>query len=846
MFEKMVDFALRRPKVVFGIAAGLTLLALLQFLRVKIDTDPENMLPQNEFVRVFHQEIKKEFSLYDYIVLGVVNEKDKNGVFNPQTLEKVYGLTQAIARIDGVIGYELMSLANKDDISQGAAGEVVFKWLMGKPPYSAADAEHIKERALKNPLFYNTLISGDARALCIYVPIKEKNASYKVARAIQGVLKSYQGDERYYLTGLPLAEDAFGKEMFVQMGVAAPLAILVIFLLMLWFFRHVNLVLIPILMAMDVVILTMGLMVGFGFPIHIMSSMIPIFLLPICVLDSIHLLSDFFENYTAIKDKNKTVLHVLKTLFIPNLFTSITTMAGFFSLSFAPIPPIQVFGVFVAVGVGIAWLATVLFIPSYISLMKEEKFKNFGLSHEELKAGFLSRFLVGMGRLTLRHWRAVLVGTLAVVGISLVGISRIQINDNPTKWFARRHPIRIADSVLNRHFGGTYSVYLVFDAKDKGAEVFKEPAMLSYMARLQEYLGGEGDVGKSTSLADVVKKVYSELMGGEEAFYVIPKTKEAVAQCLLSFESSHKPDDLFHFVTPDYARLNLWLQLRSGDNQVMARVERKTEAFLRDDPAPFEVTHNWSGLTYINMVWQDRMVVGMLWNFIGSFIIVLIMMIILLRSVVAGLVSMIPMTVTILFIYGALGWTGKEYDMPVAVLSALTLGLAIDFAIHFIERAKAIYAVHGRWPETAEEMFLAPYRAILRNAIVISIGFLPLFVSPLVPYNTVGFFMFTIMFFASISTLLILPAVVTAHPGVIFYEAKKNFLSACPQCLLMSLVVAGAVAYVLVAYSGARWNTATLVALACVVALSMGCVLASRSRQCFFAKKGAKEKERTV
>ena len=836
MFDRMINFALRRPKFVFGLALVLTAAACLQFLKLKVDTDPENMLSEKEFVRVFHKEVKKEFALHDYIVLGVVNEENKEGVFNPRTLQKVYEITQKIKGIDGVSAYELMSLANKDDIRQGGPGEVVFRWLMDKPPYTEKDALRIKERALANPLFYNTLISQDAKALCIYVPIKEKNLSYKVSREIQGILKSYQGEDKYYLAGLPLAEDAFGKEMFAQMGVSAPLAILVIFLLMFWFFKNFVLVLVPILMAIDVVLLTMGLMVGLGFPIHIMSSMIPIFLLPICVLDSIHVLSDFFEEYKKTHDKNKTIANVLKNLFIPNLFTSITTIAGFFSLSFAPIPPIQVFGIFVAVGVGIAWFTTVLFIPAYVALLKEESFKGFGAAAEEMKDSVFSKFLVGLGRLTVRRWKMFLVLTLFIVAVSIYGITRIRVNDNPTKWFAARHPIRIADTVLNKHFGGTYSVYLIFEAKDKEGEVFKEPAMLVYLRKLQDYLYREGEVGKSTSLADVTRKVYYELMGEDKAYDTIPSTKPAVAQCLISYENSHKPDDLFHFVTPDYGKANLWLQLKSGDNQVMAQVKRDTEKFLRDNPPPYAVSCNWSGLTYINMVWQDKMVVGMLWNFIGSFIIVFMMMTILLRSVVAAFVGMVPLTVTVLFIYGSLGLMGKEYDMPVAVLSALTLGLAVDFAIHFIERAKAIYAVKGNWKDTSEEMFRGPYRAILRNALVVSIGFLPLFVSPLVPYNTVGFFMFAIMLFASIGTLIILPAIVSMHPGVIFYEPEKKFLRSCSQCLLVSLTVGAAIAYVLVAYTSTRWNIITLAAIGGVAILSVLCFFISRMRKCFFNK----------
>ena len=174
--------------------------------------------------------------------------------------------------------------------------------------------------------------------------------------------------------------------------------------------------------------------------------------------------------------------------------------------------------------------------------------------------------------------------------------------------------------------------------------------------------------------------------------------------------------------------------------------------------------------------------------------------------------------------------------MPVAVLSALTLGLAIDFAIHFVERAKAIYALKGNWKDTSEEMFKAPYRAILRNALVVSIGFLPLFVSPLVPYNTVGFFMFAIMLFASLGTLIIMPAIVSMYPGAIFYQPEKHFLRSCKQCLLTTLVISAAIVYVLVAYTATPWNIATLIAIGAVSVLSVICFFISKIRKCFTNK----------
>jgi uncharacterized protein len=832
MFRKIIEFSIDRPKIVMALVGVIMVLSLIQFPKMIVDTDPENMLPEEEFVRVFHHEVKREFGLYDFVVLGVVNEGSPAGVFNPTTLEKIYGITDKIKGIDGVISYELISPATKDDIEQAGPGTVSFRWLMGEPPYSPEDAARIRKRAMENPLFYGTIISEDGKALAIYVPIEAKDQSYRVSREIKKIAGDYEGGEKYYITGLPVAEDQFGFEMFKQMAISAPLAMVIIFILMFVFFRNAKLVTLPLFLAGITVIFTMGLLIGMGFTVHIMSSMIPIFLMPIAVLDSVHILSEFFDRYQSVKDRKKAILITIDDLFMPMLFTSLTTVAGFFSLSFARIPPVQVFGIFVAVGVMTAWILTITFIPAGITLIKKGSLKDFGMKPQEKRApGIMDRFLAVTGRFAVTRWKAVLVGTALLVAISAVGISKIVINDNPVKWFSPRHEIRVADEVLNSHFGGTYTAYLVMEAEDKSSEAFIEPEMLRYVERLQTYLKTQGSVGKSTSLADVVKKVYYELLGGDKENNIVPDTKPAVAQCLISYENSHKPDDLWHFTNPDYSKANIWVQLTSGDNRDMTRVVEEVDFFIKKNPPPFKIAHNWAGLTYINVVWQDRMVSGMLNNFMGSFIIVLFMMIFLFRSPVRGLISMVPLTVTIVFIYSLLGFIGKNYDMPVAVLSALTLGLSVDFAIHFLQRARAIYDEKGTWPLTAEEMFKEPGRAILRNALVISIGFLPLLAAPLVPYKTVGVFMFLIMITSSAGTLLILPAIISAIPRIIFDKSEGPFCR-CSYCVIFSFVIAATVAYILSGYSFANWTVTTGICIGIIVLMGAGCNIVSRLKIC--------------
>lgn len=832
MFNNVIQYAIKKPKIIMVIVGLAVVAALLQFPRIKVDTDPENMLPQDAPVRVFHQEMKKEFSMYDMIVIGVVNPDHVNGVFNAETLTHIYQITDDIKKVDGVISHEIMALSTRDNIQQDGIGAVRFNWLMEAPPTTDAEALAIRAEAQDHPMFHGTVVSDDGKALAIYVPIEQKDLSYEVSQEIKAIVAQYQTTEQYHFTGLPIANDQFGVEMFKQMAISAPLAGLVIFLLMWLFFHSIHLIIAPMLLAMVTVLTTMGALIGFGFPVHIMSSMIPIFLMPIAVLDSIHILSEFFDKYHVYQDRKKTISFVLDELFSPMLFTSLTSAAGFFSLSFSPIPPVQVFGIFVAVGVLIAWLLTMIFIPAYVMLMDVKRFENFGHKHDSKKPGVIDRLLGVVKLISVKHFKIVLTLTIILIGVSAYGISKIQVNDNPVRWFEQKHPIRVADKILNHHFAGTYEAYLVLEAEDHNSEAFIHPEMLRYVERFQEKLIESGLVGKTMSLADITKKIYYELLGGDKVNNVIPDSKAAIAQCLISFENSHKPDDLWHLTTTDYSKVNVWLQLKSGDNKDMAKVVAYVNDFMQRNPPPMKMKYDWAGLTYINVVWQNNMVGGMMKNFLGSFIIVLFMMLFLFRSPIRALISMVPLTVTIVFIYSLLGFMGKDYDMPVAVLSALTLGLSIDFAIHFIQRAIEVRREKQDWQGTADEMFGGPGRAIVRNALVVAIGFLPLLAAPLVPYKTVGFFMFTIMAVSSVATLFIIPAIISLFPNIVAQESEGKMTCRCRHCMLVGFFAALAVAYLLLGYTMATWKPVTFIAIGIIVVFSGLCHAASKRKAC--------------
>ncbi len=884
--SSIVKFSVEHPKIVVTfmtlITAVFVTLAVLPTLwpqtfpslnPLKVDTDPENMLPKDEAVRVFHNRMKKELSLHEIVVLGIVNESHPAGVFNPESLKKIYELTEYAKTLswpdkehpdkeNGVIEVDIIAPSTVDNIEQGGLGTVKFEWLMPTPPKTEEEALSVRHKAERIPFLNGTVLSEDGKALCVYLPLTSKDVSHKVYTKLREKIATLSGSERYFVTGLPVAEDTFGVEMFQQMAVSAPLAMFVIFLLMLFFFRKLVLIISPLIIALVSVICTMGLLIATGNTVHIMSSMIPIFIMPIAVLDAVHILSEFFDRYQKTNEQRTTIINVMDTLFSPMLYTSLTTFVGFASLALTPIPPVRVFGIFVAFGVLIAWVWTVTFIPAYVMLIPEKYFKGFGVAHgnDAAKSSAFARFLPWLGHMTLRNAKAVMVFTFIIAIIAVYGITKININDNPTKWFPTSHPIRVADKVLNEHFGGTYMGYLelepeaegrslseysanmlkrmtayasnldmpgtkaIFDkmhieaknltktasskeelwkelektaelkAKDadddkleawdevllfidierQREEVFKQPEALRYVAKLQKHLLTTGIVGKSNSIADIVKTVHRELLLGKAEEFKIPKSSDAVAQCLITYQNSHRPQDLWHFVTPDYKKTSIWVQLRSGDNSDMSKVVKAVENYTIANPPPFNLKPKWFGLTYINVIWQDKMVKGMLNAFLGSFVIVLIMMVILFRSFLWGILSMIPLTVTIGSIYGVIGLIGKDYDMPTAVLSSLSLGLAVDYAIHFLARTRKLYEEYGSWSAVVTPVFGEPARAITRNVVVVGVGFLPLLAASLVPYKTVGIFITAILLTAGAASIIILPSIITLLEPWLFKKPTKD------------------------------------------------------------------------
>ncbi len=714
---------MRHAKRVVVIALVLTAVFAVMFIRLKVDTDPENMLPADDEVRVLNAEIRDQFGTGDMIVVGVFADED---MVTADRFGAAITFHDRLSEVDGVDETTLIS------VRTAATGE---------PPSSDADADALAEHIALDPLLGGNVLSDDGDTLAFFVPLDDKSDAQTVRDAANDILDDtpeLAGFERH-IAGLPLAQEAFGTQMFVQMGLFAPLAGLAIFALMLLFFRRFVLVGPAMLLAMLSVVWAMGLLIGTGNTLHIMSSMIPIFLMPIAILDSIHVISEFFDRYGRMRDRTSALRTVYDELAGPITFTTITTVVGFLALALTPIPPVRVFGIFVAIGVAIAWLGTMTILPAVLMLVKEESIERAvgdRAPGDSWFAGVVRRLPLG----ATRHRVLVLVGAAVLAAVAVPGVAQIEVNDNPVRWFRSDHEVRVATERLNGELPGTFGASLVLTTDDPS--LLTDPSTINSIEQLQAAFDDDAIVGTSAS--------YVDLLGGTEGSEAIGVLDGAREASLLTST----------LITDDGTRANIRLQLRSGDNQAMQSVLDLTEEQLSLAPLPPGVTSDWGGESYLNLVWQDKMVSGMLVGFIITLGIVFLLLVALFRSVRWAVIGISPVLWTILVVYGAIGLIGKDYDMPIAVLSTLVLGIGVDFAIHFVERFRELQSDLGSSAAATEAFAEEPARALTRNAAVIAVGFLPLLFSSLTPYVIVGLFLATIIVLSWLATMVALPALV--------------------------------------------------------------------------------------
>ncbi|OGH61647.1 MAG: hypothetical protein A3G34_15915 [Candidatus Lindowbacteria bacterium RIFCSPLOWO2_12_FULL_62_27] len=779
MLKRLTQLSVDHPRAVLAAVAMVSVLFGMQFPKVTVDTDPKHMLPETSPVRRYNDQVERDFALHaDVIVVGIVNP---HGVFNPQTLGRVAELTRAIQSIPGVVARDVASLSATDNVTS-ANGDLIVKPPLAVIPASDVELAALRRQLLDNPLFVNRLISDRATATVISVPLEPGVNGKEIADKIRAIFPQNSGDDVFHLAGDPIARDTFGAEMFRQMAFFSPFAGAVICLALWLMFRNVWVIAANMAVAMISIVWSMGGLIGLGFPVHIMSSMSPVFLMAIAT-DAVHILNEFAfraggDRDVAVPgvgvcarhgcrvpdggcvDRRQAALDTMAVVGPPVFYSDITTAVGFAALAAGDIVPVKIFGLVVGFGTLVVLLMSYTLVPAMLMLVPAACVDRLARrQNDPASAG--AAWLTRLGGFCVRRTKPVLLVGLAVILVAGAGLARIRVNNNMVHWFKPESAVRSADRILNEHLGGTSTAYIVVQARSEGA--IGDPAMLTAIERLQRELERDPLVGKTVSIADYIRRANRVLHDDDPSFDRIPESAGAVGQILLLLSSSAKPRDIDNVVDFPLKNANIMIQLKTWDADAMNGVIGRANAHLAAHPLPDGAQIRPAGIAYFNTVWNHEVLRGMLESFLWGLGMVWILLVIQMRSALWGCVCFLPLLATITVIYGVVGWIGKDFDMPVAVLSTLTLGMAVDFAIHFVgrfrQRLAGIDTASGI-DETLIWTVSRPGRGVICNAILFASGFLVMIFADLTPYITVGVLMAAIMLLSSAMSLVYLPALI--------------------------------------------------------------------------------------
>lgn len=750
----LVEFSVDHPRLIVALAVIITFAFLTQFPKIRTDTNPKNMLPETSDVRVWNSEVEKTFGLYeDMIALGIRNE---NGVLNKETLEKIDRITSEVVRLKGVASRDVTSFTTIDNVT--IEGETLnVRPLMSAPPKTDEEVGALRKALFDNRMFINRIISEDEKTTAIFIPLEKGADGKEIADRLKEIVGKEKGDEEYYVAGDPVARDTFGAEMFKLMSVFAPIAGAVMLLVRYLMFRDFFLSVTLMMDAMISIVWSMGLLIALDFPIHIMSSMAPVFLMAIAT-DSVHIFNEFYFRYREKKDKRAAIIETMRAVGRPVRYTAMATAAGFAVLLFMSIIPVRVFGGVVAFGTVALRLLSFSFIPAMFTFVKAEKMEAASMS-EDAETGRSSQMLKALAGFGAHRPKITLYAGLVLLVIAVIGLTKITVNNNMVEWFSRKSEVRIADRIMNESLGGTSLAYIVAISSED--DFIKTPEAMRYIDGLQRHLETLPVVGKTASVADFAKRINKVLHNDDPAFDKVPDSKDEIGQYLFLFSMSAKPADLDNVVDYQFRKANIWVQLKTWDVQAMRDVIKAVEEYKAAHPISMELKP--AGTAYFNLVWNDEV----LWDMVKGFIIALIAVFVILvfnfRSVKWAIIGYIPLLFTILLIYGVVGFIGKDFDMPISVLSCLSLGMAVDFAIHFISRFKQRLAEQGSGESVTDALLWTaarPGKGIMRNALLFASAFSVMLFAPLTPYVTVGAFIASMMTLSALLTIIYLPALI--------------------------------------------------------------------------------------
>lgn len=750
MKDKLINFILTKPKqsillsIVFIVftAAGMARLTPNFSYRIWFDES-------SEFLQKFDQ-FEKQFGSDEMTVIML---ESPSGVFDIETANTIIQLTDDFWKAPDVIRVNSLSNfnwthANADDIE-------VEPLIANDIDLTQDYLNERKEVALNHRSIIRYLVSPDATVAIFYLKLKpfiKSTPDYeKVSNGIKEILAKYEGksDHKFYMSGMSILNQSFKESTQKDLSFLVPLVILMSILFLAINLKSLGGVLQSLMIIGCSIILTMGAAGWIGFQINNVTAMVPQFMIAIGIADSVHILVTFFVFRKKGLDKIEAVRMSLDKNFKPTILTSLSTMFGFYSFSSAGIEPISMMGVMAGTGTLLAWIITYTLLGPLMMYLKYDPKVDLELN-DAMKPSERSYYFADL----INKFKFIIIVFFMFLGIfNTYLISKVQVDSNPTAYFDKKFPFRIATDFMESKVGGALGGEIVIDSgKEEG---IKDPDFLNKVEVLQNWLEQKPYITKTVSIIDILKDTNKSLNGGSEQFYSLPTEKDAIAQQLFLYTMS----------LPQGMDLNDRMTLKNDSLKLTAMWTLKKSSeilgFADEVVAKGKELGLNASITGKAHLWQtinEPIVNSFVQSITIALVLISILLIIGLGSVKIGLFAMIPNSFPLLFGGGLIVILGKYLDIGTVIVGSICLGIAVDDTIHFVANYIKNINAGQSVRESMANIFTHTAPALFTTTIVLVASFGTFIMGTFVPNQSFGILVALVLSFALVADLVFLPA----------------------------------------------------------------------------------------
>jgi len=736
--ERFAEKIIKLKWVIIVSVIGFTLFFGYQIKHLTINSDILSTLPDDDPTGLLYKNIGAQFGGNE--IGMIVLEADD--IFQTNVLQHIKQVTDSL-KITGGIS-TVTSLTNILDIRSSEwgieIGNLVDEYDL---PNVQSELDSLKEYVFSKEMYKGAVVSEDGTATVILFTVLTDADKQVVAEKIKTKVEALNLPETIYFGGLPFMLNDITGLLVSDMIWLIPVVFVVIAFILLVSFRSSSGMLLPLLTAAITVIWTLGIMAFSGYEVTIITNFMPVVLVAIGSAYTIHVLNSI--SLSNLIDRNQALVKAMVHTTIPIILASVTTAIGFVSFIFgAYLSMVKDFGICTAIGIFIALLLSIFFVPALISALSVYRKKVN--TERRKKKEILSRIILQpLIHLLFKHPKRILSVWGILLLVSTGSIFLIKTSVNITEYFKKDNPIRISEDVMQKKFGGSLPVFVEFEGD------VQEPEFLKMMIRAEDFMKEDPNIFSAQSVADLVE-VMNDAMGEGKK---IPDDKAKIEQLWFLLDGQ---DIMPQLVSDELDKAIIQSKFASIRNKEIEAFTNGMNKFI-EEHSNENCEIRFTGIPPIYVKLNESLVKSQYSSLIIAIIMVLFIVAIIMRSFSKGVFATIPIIATILVLLGFMGITGIPLDIATVLVGSIALGIGIDYSIHVISGFNAYLKDHGDPEKAIEETIMSKGKAVIINVASVAAGFLVLLFAQLLPIRNFGLLIAISMFGSGFGALTLLPVI---------------------------------------------------------------------------------------